>query len=317
MSGSYSLLTTGVDTNYVRTGFKTVMGQEAVITLQSPTPANSTDGFWVHCRKYQNDMHGAGTGIYPIILYNEADQPVAALYTSVGYGWVSARVWANDGTYSASGESSAFYTNDVVDNVTLTFDLHVYTTGDGKARFDAYVDGTLRLTITDESSYQRGMSYAKFGAVHADPAKYCVYSEFLVANFDTRGLRVGTYIPSADGTYTDGEGTYADIDETNPDGAAIILAEVGDKQSYTVSKYGSPGLAGILAIAVNGLVASDGTNDLQAGLRIGGVDYFSADLGVGVSALRTCVVWNTNPADGKHLPQNPATDIEVIYQAVA
>ena len=118
-------------------------------------------------------------------------------------------------------------------------------------------------------------------------------------------------------TYTDGAGTYADIDETSPDGNAITLAAVGDKQSYTVSKLGSPSLSGILALAVNGLVASDGTNDLQAGLRIGGADYFSSDLGLGASPSATSVVWNTNPADGGYLPQNPATDIEVIYKAVA
>ena len=148
-------------------------------------------------------------------------------------------------------------------------------------------------------------------------SSYVVHSEFIVANFDTRNLRVGTYIPFADGTYTDGSGTYADIDETSPDGNAITLAAVGDKQSYTVSMYGSPSLSGILAIAVNGLVASDGTHDLQAGLRIGGVDYFSSDLNVGAAPSATSVVWNTHPADGGYLPQNPATSIEVIYQAVA
>ena len=52
--GNYSLSTTGVDTNYVRTGFYTGYSQQAQITLQTPTADNSTAGFWLHFRKFNN-----------------------------------------------------------------------------------------------------------------------------------------------------------------------------------------------------------------------------------------------------------------------
>lgn len=323
VTGSYGLSTTGVDTNYVRTGFYTQGGQSAQIELQTATPDNSTEGYWLHFRKYSSvsDIQLGGYKQNPLLIYDGSGN--LSFYLNVSsasgsYGYVSARVYASNGSAVDSGIDYDTFAN-ATEFTTQDIDVHVYTNSSGHAVAEFYRNNTLRQTVTNTGGSSRGMKRAVFTTpvTYNGSYSYVVFSEFIVANFDTRNLRVGTYIPSADGTYTDGAGTYADIDETSPDGNAITLAAVGDKQSYTVSKLGSPSLSGILALAVNGLVASDGTNDLQAGLRIGGADYFSSDLGLGASPSATSVVWNTNPADGGYLPQNPATDIEVIYKAVA
>ena len=251
------------------------------------------------------------------MIYDQSNNLIAGLLGTLGWGNVKARVYANDLTYSETSNFAGVYGNDVVDGITVTVDIHVYTNENAYAQLDVFVNGNQVATVTDTSGYNCGMKKAVFARPIANTGYYCIYSEFIVANFDTRGLRVGTYIPTGDGTYTDGAGTYANIDETNPDTAVIALAEVGDKQSYTLAKYGSPSLPSILAVAVNGLVSSDGTNDMQAGLRIDGVDYFSADLGLGASFTPTSVVWNRHPGNNGWLPQNPASDIEVIYKVVA
>jgi len=316
VTGNYTLSTTGVDTNYVRTGIKTAAGESATITLASPAPANSAEGFWVHCRKYQdNTDHYVND--HPITIYDENNNISAQIINGSEKGAIRARIYANDGTYTDSDISYAFFHYTTVNGSTVTIDLHVYTNGSGQAKIDAYINGSFGVSATDTSGYNRGMKSATFKRITLNSTWYHVWSEFIVANFDTRNLRVGTYYPSADGTYTDGTGTYADIDETTLDANVITLAEVGDQQSYGVTKHGTPVLGGILAVAVNGLIASDGTNDLQAGLRIGGVDYFSSDLNLGATPRATSVVWNAHPGTGLFLPQNPATDIEVIYKAVA
>lgn len=315
VTGDAPLSTTGVDTNYVRTGFQARYSQYARITLPAQTPDNASDGYWLHFRKYQA-TGGSLTGAAPVPLevYNASGQLSLRVYVTASYGKTKVQIYANDGTYTESAQTDALYERYAAAGL-KRLDFHVYTDANGDARVDVYVDEVLVLSVIDTSGYQRGMRYAQFKRPFDDA--YCVYSEFIVANFDTRGLRVGTYLPAADGTYTDGIGTYSDIDELTPDAAVIALANVGDKQSYTLAKYGSPTLTGILALAVNGLVASDGTHDLQAGLRIDAVDYFSSDLEVGAAPTVTSAVWSAHPGDSGFLPQAPATDIEVIYQAVA
>ena len=314
LTGNYTLSTTGVDTNYVRTGFNFTLLQSATMALLSPVPGNTTEGYWLHYRKYQNGQYNAN-GQDPVTIY-DADGNLSAVLVDSYHANTRARVYANDNTYTDSGETAVIY-GSLSNGVTVSIDIHVFTDANGDAKMEVYVNQALVLSVIDTSGYSRGISYVVLRQGTTAGNYYNVYSEFIVANFDTRNLRVGTYIPAGDGTYTDGTGSYADIDETNPDGTAITLANVGDKRSYTLSKYGNPGLSGILAVAVNGLVASDGTNDLQAGLRIGGVDYFSSDLNLGAAPLPTSMVWNAHPGTAAHLPQNPATDIEVIYKAVA
>ena len=231
---------------------------------------------------------------------------------------MAARVYDHTGAYADSGVTSVLWGTGG-HSQPLTIDVHVYTNSQGDAQIDVYRDSVLTLTATATNGYSRGMAYAVFKNASLYPwaTYYSVYSEFIVANFDTLNLRVGTYYPSANGAYTDGAGSYTDIDESSPDGNVNTLPATGDKKSYAVTRHGNPTLGAILAVAVNGLVASDGTRDLQAGLRIGGVDYFSNDLGLGANLSAKSIVWNTNPADGGYLPQNPATDIEIIYKAVA
>ena len=287
------------------------------MSLQSATPDNSTDGFWLHFRKYQNDAAAASSTQHPVRIYGATGSLIAAILGANGEGLTYARLYASNGSYVDSSQSWTPYGNNYADGFTMIIDIHVYNNESGKATMDVFINNALLWTLTNTGGYALGMKSANLMHCNTRAGTFSCYSELIVANFDTRNLRVGAYVPSADGTYTDGNGTYADIDETSTDSAAITLGVIGDKQSYAVTRYGNPSIGGILAVAVNGLVSSDGLRDLQAGLRIGGVDYFSADLNLGLSPSATSVVWSAHPGTGGNLPQNPATDIEVIYKAVA
>lgn len=173
------------------------------------------------------------------------------------------------------------------------------------------------MTATLTNKTPRNIKSAAFGALTINSA-HVGWSEIIVADVDTRNMRYGTCYPTADGTHTDGTGTYADIDESGvTDANSIILAAAGDRQSWSVTKHGAHGGGAITAVVLNGLIASDGTNDMQASIRIGGVDYDSADLGLTAAAEGKSVVFNTRPDTSAGWGTTDITALEFGYEAVA
>lgn len=295
LTGSFTT-NTRCDANFARVGIQ--FTGPASLNLSETPPLGDV---WVHF------FHVNGNGVYfdsenYFYLKDElGDYLLTASY--VDNASVRWRVYGADG---ASGEST---TASVVNG---SYDFHYYADG-SNVKLNVYINSALVWTAVAANTTPRQLATVNFNST----GDVSGFSEFIVADQDTRGLRVGTYFPSADGTYTDGTGSYADIDETVPDGSAITLTNVGDKHSIAISKYGTQPLSAVLAVAVSGLVSTDGTNDLQVGLRIGGVDYFSDDLNVGLNPDRRNVVWNTHPGGGALMPQDPAADIEVIWKSVA
>jgi hypothetical protein len=308
--GSFQFSTTAgyFNSSYVRGAVKIHAGAQELITKPVPNVGEASEaGWWL---QYRYRLNWTAGPVGQIRLYDASNNLVLSSNSSTAAHQFTA--------YNTTGSASSAVAI-TLPGAAAPYEVsfHGYTQS-GNAKVDVFISGTLVGSISVAGS-NRGLSYARFTQTAETSENYQRhFSEFIIADQDTRGMRVGTYYPSANGVYTDGTGSYLDIDESGlPDANNIILANPGDKESYAMSRHGSPTLPAIIAVSANGIVASDGTNDLQAGLRIDDVDYYSSDLGAGIAPAAKCVVWNAHPGTGGYLPQNPAANMQVIYKAVA
>jgi hypothetical protein len=247
-----------------------------------------------------------------IEVLDSSGNPAIETTSAVDAAFVFTVYNAAGGSATTTSASAGF-----VPSSAKTLDFHYYLDGEN-VNLDWYVDAVLTGSASVAGSL-RDIKTITFGSTNGyvdDRAIYSLHiSEIIVSTYDTRYLRVGCYYPSADGTHTDGTGGYSDIDEIATDANTVALAAAGDAQSVALTQHGAPTLSGVLAVAVNGLVSSDGPNDLQAGLRIAGTDYYSADLGVGSTPEARSVVWSVHPGTSGNLPQDPSA-VELIWKAV-
>lgn len=310
-TGNFIIDTTSgyYDADYVRCGLKTSASVYAEVRLIDDTPANSTDGFWLHFKKWQN---GQGSDSNPVHVINKANQIVFSFLN-----WTTIRLYASNNSYVDAPVDSTLYTSSVENNMMMHVDFHVYTNGNGKAQLDAYRSGHLVSTVTNTGGYARGgqrftlRGNSNWGPIH-------VYSEVIIANFDTRNLRVNTCIPTSDGIYTEATGGYADIDEMTRTTDNVSLVNMGDRYSFKTTRHGSPSSKPIIAVGVNCHGYSPDNNaGLLAGLRIGGVDYYSSTyIPLQGTVSGGTHVFTGNPAGG-NFPSDIANDVEVILKPVA
>lgn len=277
-------------------------GQTVIASLPAAVDADSATGWWAHLWAY------AAYGPF-------FDTPWLEIKDGSANTVLSAAATNADITFTltvgGASDSSAVIAHPI--GTLSSWDFHCYTSA-GSTYLEIYLNKAL-VDILTVSGTNPGLKQLTAKTAINTQSHY--FSEFILADTDTRELRVLTCYPSGNGAHTAGVGTYADIDETATDASAITLESVGDMETWTVTRVSAPAAAGVLAVCVNGLVASDGANDMQAVVRISGTDYLSADLGLTNVITPSCVVWNTNPATSDSWGVlNPAT-LEYGYKAVA
>lgn len=296
-------MTLTTDATYFDDDFSRVAlysGSSPTVTLSSTIGDSSADGWWAHFVYYITAE-----------VYNE---DVAYFYD--GSGNVIAHLDWRTGvlrlTYYTHGPGSSqpFYaalTNKNISQLYLV-DVHSYTQG-GSSICDIYFDSVLVCQAVIATNSNNGLGKVTFyGAVS-------YISEIIISDKDTRGARLKTFAPIADGHYTGMSGGYADIDETTPDGAKIAATATGQFYTYTVSGFSS-NTSLIRAASINGYVSGDGTNDLQAVVRKGDTDYPSSNLGCTASLAPAYIVHETDPSTGDGWNGDDLQSTEFGYASV-
>jgi hypothetical protein len=145
-------------------------------------------------------------------------------------------------------------------------------------------------------------------------------SQLIVADEDTRGMKLLTLPVTGAGTTSQWSGSAANIDEADVNEADFISAlEVDQVSTFATTDIISPAYDSYAAIAVAVGVLANNPSDsfidtLQAALRVGGVNYFSDDsttLGHdGITASST-FVFNTDPSNDSAWTKTKVNALEV------
>ena len=142
------------------------------------------------------------------------------------------------------------------------------------------------------------------------------FSEIIIADGDTRNMRLNMLRPILPGAYSDWEGSILNLaDDDNTSG--MLSTTAGDKVSYELSAYtGSNVISGVISVTT-GSHGLNSPENLKHFLRKSAVDYVSADLPVANTLSTQVVNWIINPATSLPWTQSDLIDIEFGLESVA
>ena len=122
-------------------------------------------------------------------------------------------------------------------------------------------------------------------------------SEIIVADEDTRDMRLVKREPSSAGVHSDFVGDYSKLSDDDETTLALGSA-VGDKLSSAIPSYSSA--ATIIVVVLSSRAAKQGVSpaNLSQGFRIGAVDYAGGSNALGDNLTRVVEVFETDPSTG-------------------
>lgn len=185
-------------------------------------------------------------------------------------------IWKFDGTTRTqlAAESGTSIPNGSI----YKFDLQITgNSGLTSCTLTAYVNGTQVATV---SSVDLSALFATLDCyVLGDAGGYCVTSEFIVADGDTRTFSAVTNAPVAAGSANNWNGAYTDISETtNSDATVNYVNTTGQSVQYNVTDLPS-GTFAVKAVSIASRMQTSGSNvptGVKLGLLIGGTEYLDS-----------------------------------------
>lgn len=146
-------------------------------------------------------------------------------------------------------------------------------------------------------------------------------SEIIIADEDTRGMRVVSLAPTGNGANTAWTGAFGDVDETGlGDADYITSAAANDIETYVIGDIAG-GLAGydVLAVVASARArkGTTGPLNLQGAVRISTTNYFSANVsGLDTGYGPVQAIWTQSPATSSNWTQAEVNGLELGLKSI-
>lgn len=261
---------------------------------------NGAADVWIHFQFYYTYVNVNGNGNVDGYWFEGIDtNGNVVIRGDLFNGSLQFEVSGNGGTSFTSSAFGIIYGF----GVRVTYDLHYQKNNGGNTTLDVYLGGVLLHSLSAANTTSGDL--VTMNMTHDDMSDQISgtqfwYSEVMVADEDTRGLRVATLQPDGNGGETAWDGVFSDIIDRN-DGRAISSDTAAQRESWTLSAYNGPASPTAVRGVFNQLWAhagASGPTQVDPFVRIGGANY---DIGVPVAPdFSTPVIgeWATNPATG-------------------
>lgn len=276
------------------------------------TSAVSTD-YWFHFRGYPLNTGTADSNSSQAWLefYNASGVLVAALIKDGNV--------AHDSKCRAYGTSTVTSTGSYTFTVNTAFimDVHINVSG-ATTLVEVYVAGTLVMSATNTANGGRGLpvrAKARSANVGYTNFQRMAYSEIIIGDTSTLGMRLDELPVNTAGAYSDFVGTITDLNTSDPT-TGIVTGAVSERSSWNPVAYAGSG--GIVAVVASGRAhRKSGTpSKLAHFLRIGGTDYDGTDRTIDeYEAWQQ--IWATNPATSVTWVGADLSGIEVGLKSAA
>ena len=298
------------DAEYVRGAAATEYTAKAVMELDSPVPLDNPDGAWVHVAVCAPDDYTSSYDeMEHVFQVFDSNGDYLAKSNDSSNGAFELELFASDGSSAMSPTSDG----GAMAVARTTYDVHLFTDAGGKGQMRFYVGGGLVLAV-EVAAPLSDLKSVSFGTGRED--KFTYYSEGIISDRDTRRMRVKSFYPSADGTYTDGGADgYQLVDGVDLDGVTLDLTSVGDQHSFLLSGAGTTPVSGVVGMSITAHVAAGTGNDVALGLRVGGSDAYDSALGAMQTISPGGVTWSLSWPGGAQLPQS-LDSAELLVKAV-
>lgn len=267
--------------------------RDKYVVVDVPTfGANSPDGWWAHARYYQHNDEEHNSD-YTMVVFSEGELAARFRWTSRSEGELE--VWADDGTSNVAplgGYSAGVQ----------FLDLHCCTE-DGEAHLRLYRDNVM-IGHVSVAGTNRSLSGVQFGRISSSNNwsgdDRCGASEFIVADEDTRGMRVKTIVPTADGSENDWQGNFEAISNEKLDASAISTSDNNAVSTFTSDDLTDMGSTSFAALFLSSPAASASPDGLKSVVKVDGAILTQSMARPLTRATRTnWSAWTENPTTGK------------------
>jgi len=297
------------DSALVPYGLRVTGSSEGAIYAEAELNANAAGTVWFHFEQFSNSIAGSSGNAQWLTLVNSASVPVFK-FVGAGSSSIQAQVWSGS-AWVNSGPPLP-----VSQGTLERWDLR-FTCGNGGS-FDLYRAGSIVLSGSGHvvSGVTADVKFLRLG--NWVNSYLCVWSQVLIADFDTRDSRYRMPVINGNGALTDGTGGFADIAETVlDDGTSIGLTSSGQRKSFTKASITVPDGYRVAALAVCARArVTGGLSNGQAFTRVGGVNYDSPNLGFSAGYSAEQHLWETNPATSGDWTAAAFNGAEVGVEAV-
>lgn len=301
---------TNFDSNRVPYGIS--FANDAVQASCLPFPRTTNNETWIHFR-YGVDTTFNNINGNVLFMRDSSTQVDVLSLVKVNNVAPFARLTINDGVSTQTADVNAALATGANISVDIRFEILLT-----EMRATMWIDGTQVCVVTLQVNQGNVLhpDVVRLAAGGRYQSNYPTFSEIIVADGDTRNMRLNMLRPILPGTYSDWQGSIlnlADDDTTS----GMLSTTPGDKVSYDLSEYtGSNIISGVISVTT-GSHGLNGPENLRHFLRQGGVDYASADQAVGDTLSTQVVNWNLNPSTTQPWAESDLTGIEFGLESVA
>ena len=291
-SSNWSTSSSLFDSNYC-SGAMTLSGTN--MNAQANLAATGQAEIWVHMQEYFTTTN-SGSSIAFITIENISGTGVLRLYQSSSTQR-KLQYWSGS-AWTDIGSAFTMTTGSLVN-----IDIHCKIDATA-GLFELYVNSTLIASISGNTSFFSGTEASSVivGPTHSTNSNNEGWSQLLVADVDTRSMKVATIRPNGAGTTQQWAGSYTDIDDVGyyNDSDYITSGTAAQISTFTLTDLSTTAQAlDPIAVVVTGRArkGTTGPQNLQLGLYTGGADYWAANepsLGTTFGNL-TPRVWDQNP----------------------
>lgn len=253
----------------------------------------ATGELWVHFSVFSNTWANFAQDDYMFRLLNG---DTTHLRLDGDNGLIALEYAPNGSSFTQIGTNFA-----PTESVLLNFDIYIRPGASGRIEF--YIDGSLiggtdvDTTTWDNETFDNIRLTQMEASTSA--TYYMWFSEIIVADESTIGWNLKTLGPEADGTTSDWTGTFADVDEEDPNDTDFVSSGTSGQVELFNPPAGGSEFDGksIKALVIGGRAQADGAGPLniQAAVRTNATNYFSSNLSVTTSFASAQAIFATNP----------------------
>ncbi len=256
---------------------------------ETPALGTITGTVWLHFELYVASFGASGSGDF-VYFYNGAT-PVYRINNSFFGSQINLSYW-NSVTAAWVAASASFATigsgtRYIIDvKIVLGTSMELFVNGVSQYSGPAATNSATQIT--------------KFRMYSNKPDQNVYHSQVILANYDTRTAKYTQKAITGNGTYTDGTGTYTDINEAVlSDATSINLPAVGNKKTFNKGAVTVPTGYMIQDAFINSRASfASPAADAQGVVRSAAANYNSANLGVGAALGPVIDKRSTDPATG-------------------
>lgn len=283
--------------------------------INSPVHIESTgDDTWYHFR-----IHWSTIDYNQIAMLLQAYQPGSSnlafrIQKANGTASGTLRIYLYDGNTSIDDTATLNLTRGKMNSVDVKYTANPLGLG-----LELYVNGTLAADVTLASNPNSYLAPDRFslGCAFTDNLTDKQYiSEIIVADGDTRNARLDLLRPVAAGAYEQWGGLLSALadDDTTTGMTAISPAQ---RQTVTLEPYnGATNISNIVSVSQTTRGLNSPTK-MRHTIRMGGVDYDSADIDLPYALEYSLTDWTINPATSLPWDSGDLTGVETGFMSVA